>query len=171
MKEVVLSTGVGLTVKPVSKFLLQRLLTDMDKARPKMPLVYIKEDDRKEENPNDPAYIEALREWQADRGLKIHDAMIALGTEPVAPLPIEGCDDPNWQEAVRFTGVQFDDTKLGRYVAWVKYVAGPSDEDTALLIAAVQSAAGVPEAEVAKATDLFRSGVSGSPDTGGPSQA
>jgi hypothetical protein len=169
-RNVTLSTGVVLNIMPVSPWLMQSIFEDADKIKPKVPVVRIEADQRDEENPNDPVYLEQLKDWDKARTARVQDTVIAWGTM-VGSLPqgFPPVDDPGWQEMARFTGHAIEDSRIARYVTWVKWVAGPEIADSAEIMKAVQLAAGVPEAQVAAAAELFRNRVQGSADSGGKS--
>lgn len=165
-RTVKLSTGVVLRVSAVSPFLLQAVVTAIDKNKPRVPVIFIPADDRSEENPNDPAYLEALEAWEGERNVKLHDAMIALGTTLAErPDSVPAIESPDWCATLTFLGLPLPASEIERYVKWVMYVAAPAVEDSAEIVKAVQIAAGIPEVKVAEAAALFRRRMSGGADT------
>lgn len=155
--KVTLSTGVVLRIKPVSPFLLQTIKSAQEKAKPRVPVWHNTEDDRDEENPSDPAYLEAVRAWNSELGDKVYSALIAYGTETDAiPDGLPGPNDDSWMEGLQAIEIPVPSTGRGRYIAWVKYIAAVTGEDTANVNLACLRALGLAEEDVAKAAASFR---------------
>lgn len=164
--QVKLSTGVVLRVSAVSPFLLQAVVAAIDKNKPRVPVIHIAEDQRDEENPNDPAYLDALEAWDQARNVKLQEAMIAMGTSLVErPGGVPDIADQGWRKLLTFVGLPQPADEVEAYVKWVMYVAGPAVEDSAEIVKAVQLAAGIPEVKVAAAAEMFRRRVSGDTDS------
>ena len=85
---VTLSTGVVVRLHPVSSSLVEEMKAAIE--MPKVPVVYIEEKEREEENPNDPRYIEAVEEVNRKRADAIFDALCTFGVELVDGLPEDG---------------------------------------------------------------------------------
>jgi len=87
---VTLSTGVRVRLNPVSSSLVE----DMKNAikMPPVPVVWIESKEREEENPNDPAYIDAVREVESKRASAVFDALCMFGVELEDGLP----EDTAW---------------------------------------------------------------------------
>lgn len=155
------SAGITFKLRKVPPFLM------IDAQRkfiaPKPPMVYIEDKETHEENPNDPEYLAALQKHQRDLSDLGNAIMLARGTMLVSkPDSIPGPDDADWSaelEELAGEGV-FDIPKVGkrRYYAWLKYVALTDMSDFQGITNKLTATAGITtEAEVAKATDDFRS--------------
>jgi len=93
---VTLSTGVVVRLKPVSSSLVEEMKAAI--KMPPVPVVWIEEKEREEENPNDPRYVEAVEEVQRRRAEAIFDALCIFGVELVDGLP----EDAGWLKKLRF---------------------------------------------------------------------
>lgn len=149
---VILSTGVRVRLNPVSSSLVE----DMKNAikMPPVPMVWIEAKEREEENPNDPAYIDAVREVESKRASAVLDALVMFGVELEDGLP----EDAVWvkklkvlerRNALDLSGFDLDDNfdlefLYKRYVA----VAGAD-------LAIVGSLHGMRPLEVARARATF----------------
>lgn len=85
-----LSTGFRVVLHPVSGALVEDVRSAI--KMPKVPVVYIEAKDREEENPNDPAYMEAVERANMERGNAVLDAIITFGVELVDGVP----EDDSW---------------------------------------------------------------------------
>lgn len=85
-----LSTGYRAVLHPVSGALVEDVRSAI--KMPKVPVVYIEAKDREEENPNDPAYLEAVERANTERGNAVLDAIITFGVELVDGVP----EDDSW---------------------------------------------------------------------------
>src|SRR5574343_382689 len=95
--KVTLSTGVVRRIKPVSPFLLQTITAAQEKTKPKVPVWHNTEDDRDEQNPNDPAYMEAVKAWNVELGDRVYSALIAYGTEAdTVPDAVPKAESDDW---------------------------------------------------------------------------
>lgn len=64
--------GTELHLRPVSGIVLERLNADQS-GKPQIPVVEVKiagKHTRREPNPNDPAYIDAVRDWQKNLNMR-----------------------------------------------------------------------------------------------------
>ncbi len=93
--EVTLSTGVRVRLQAVSALLIEDLKAAL--LEPKVPVVYIEDKGREEENPNDPAYLAALNKYNADRGAAVLDATVLFGVELLDGLP----EDESWLKKLK----------------------------------------------------------------------
>lgn len=157
-----LSTGVVLSIKSVPPMVLSRVYGSLP-SEPKPPKFMNNDLGREEENPNDPAYIEAVNEYQLKLADAVTNAIVVLGTSLVSvptgfPHPYK--DYAVWAEPLKIVGIDVPDMKndsdTGVYNAWVKYVAASTQEDINNLISAVSRLSGVSEDEVAQAANQFR---------------
>lgn len=153
---ITLSTGVVLRIKPVSSM----IFTELSKRhpQPKVPMWFNKENDRNEPNPNNPDYVEDMRNWQMNVGIGVVDIMIIMGTQFVSVTgDAPRLDDEEWIDNLVFTGMNIDrDNRRARYLAYIKYVAAVSDEDMEKLMQRVSGQSGVSEADVDSAVSQFR---------------
>lgn len=72
---------VRLTLKPLSKLVLERLYNNQD-GKPKVPIIEVEIGGKfkaKEANPEDPEYKDALAKWQSDKNLGLARYLILNG--------------------------------------------------------------------------------------------
>lgn len=155
-----LSNGVSLTIKQVPPSLYIDILTKSTEGAPKPPVTYIERLGREQENPVDPDYQEALRNYKVRQARVISDAFLLHGTYLFeCPADVEGPDkDGDWLENIIATGLPMPRNKRERYLLWLKTVALANEKDYTDVMEAVGKKSGVREEEVAKATDTFRPG-------------
>ena len=91
----VLSTGIRVKLSSVSGTLIDDLRAAIED--PPIPVVYIDEKSREEENPNDPAYLAAVEEANRRRGVAMLDAIMIFGMELVDGMP----KDDVWSRSSR----------------------------------------------------------------------
>jgi len=158
-----LSTGVKLRVTPISPIATAEL-TRRHK-RPTPPVVMIKDIGRSEENPNDPVYVKAVKDWEMDITMGVVNLIIVLGTGVVfVPDTVDALESEDWLDKLEVSGVDVGTSRASRYLAWVKYIAGPGENDIANITNAVTEMSGITEEEVRNQADAFRD-----EDTGVPS--
>lgn len=146
----VLSTGVVVRARPMSKQVYVAVLRKF--PAPTVPRVYVADKEREEENPNDPAYLAAVRQREIDSAFAVTDAALLLGLEVVSvPEGFPGPDDPAWLEERELLGLSSGDTASARRLDWLKYKAAPDDADFKAVMLAVGRRAGTPEADVTAA--------------------
>jgi hypothetical protein len=140
---------------------------------PEVPKVYIKEDDRWEENPSDPTYLHAWDEARVLESLTTANIVIGLGTytqREWVPEGVDYVDGTAWEEALEFAGIEVPPTtkRLARYVLWTKlYVLG--HEEVGELVSAVARYSGFAgEQEVSEAIESFPGDETWSSDNGAP---
>lgn len=92
---VTLSTGVVVRLHPVSSSLVEEMKSAYE--MPSVPVVFIPEKEREEENPNDPKYIDEVERVQSKRADAILDALVTFGVELVDGLP----EDDSWLKRLR----------------------------------------------------------------------
>lgn len=88
--ELTLSTGVRVRLHSVSSSLIEELKAAV--PMPEVPVIYLADKDREEENPNDPRYIDAVEKAQGERASAALDALILFGVELVDGVP----EDDRW---------------------------------------------------------------------------
>lgn len=154
-----MSTGVVFRVKPPPMFALQALGRKLEQGKPKPPVMWIKEKERQQENPEDPDYKAALVEHERQTAEVMYDAVILLCTK-VANVPADmvKAEDDSWVEELKILGIGPGQGKKERYLAWVKFYAAPSVDDFIALQRAIQRRVGVPEEDVNAAIAAFKSG-------------
>jgi hypothetical protein len=157
-KPIHLRSGYWALLTAVSASLIEEAqLTIPD---PPVPTVYNKDKEREEQNPNDPAYIKAMADATARRGLAATEAVIMFGVVPCDPEgnPIDPPSDDKWLDRLKFmerrgtldlSGYDFDDP-LDREFLFKKYyvVSAPDFE----LLA---KATGLDEEAIAAAQEKF----------------
>lgn len=171
------SNGIVLAYRPVPPALTNALRMELDARLPRVPVVWIEDKGRNEENPNDPDYIAALAKAERLNQLAIDDMLCAAGTEVVS-VP-EGCfqpDDDGWTQtpaikaAIR-AGLPLDlDDPQKRFVAYVRYYCLATFIDAMVhsqLSVAVQ---GIREEDVDAAMAAFRGIPERDADSGAPAQ-
>lgn len=92
---VTLSTGVMVRLHPVSSSLVEEMKNAYE--MPPVPVVFIPEKEREEENPNDPKYIDEVERVQSKRADAILDALVTFGVELVDGLP----EDSSWLKRLK----------------------------------------------------------------------
>lgn len=151
-RELVLSTGIRVRLNPVSSALVEEIKSSV--PMPDVPKVYIKEKEREEENPNDPAYIEAVEVANAKRSDAMFDALVLFGIELVDGLP----EDDLWLKKLRrlerkghldFSGLDLDDEFDLEYL-YKRYVAVAGAD-----LSIVAGLHGFQPLEVARARRMF----------------
>lgn len=152
----VTESGLELKLKKVSRFLVLEVGKKI--PVPKVPVVFIEEKGRSEENPNDPDYVKALQDSTNERGALVVTSIIAVGSE-VAKLPsgMPGPLDDEWIEVM--AGVDIDIPKHNqrlRYSAWLKYIGLPDPKEFDGLVTKILRFSGLTtEADVKDASDAF----------------
>lgn len=139
------STGVVIKLNKIPRLLIGELARV---PRPRPPVVFMEDLGRSEENPNDPEYLDKVRDWEIAISIKMVDAFILFGTEVVSiPGGMVKQTDPRVASKMRLLGVTADDEDQ-LYLAWIKYFACPSDEDITALTDGVGRLSGVSEKDV-----------------------
>lgn len=159
-REVILSNGVTLHLRPVPPFLIRDRAVQIERPRP--PVVMIEGKGREEENPNSPEYAAALDKYEADTIQAGLDIMLHVGVVSYdLPEGFDGPDGEQWVEVVRSVGVlpegAFEDTNKRR-VAWLRLWALATSSDIELVTDTIGKLSGISNREVKKATESFRSG-------------
>ncbi len=152
---VTLSNGVTLRTKRVPNMIFLDITRKF--RAPKVPKFMNEDIGREEDNPNDPEYIEAYNQYQADIASSIVDTMLLLGTEFVsAPKDIDPPSGKKWSSKLKVLGIDSGDDESLAYLQWIKYYAAAEDTDINAIVAAVGRLSGVSEEDVADAVDQFR---------------
>ena len=156
--EVTLSNGIKLIVKAVSPFAVKKVQEPLAGERPKVPKVYLKDQDREIEVPENPDYIKAVELFEAKVAEATYDAMIILGTKPAeVPEGISKIADTDWSDDLALVGIPVPADGRGRYLCWVKYYVCAADADLKAVLNAISRCCGVKEEDALKAAERFRS--------------
>lgn len=154
----VASNGLRFKLRRVSKMVM------LDAARrlqaPKPPRTFMEEKGREEENPADPNYLAALRDYRYDTGMLAVSTYFILGTRVEGELPpgVEPVTTEGWVDELKSVDPRVDIPSAGprRYLAWLKYHALPDEDQNSLLQACVRYSGGTLEADVTAAQASFR---------------
>lgn len=157
--EFVSSSGLKFKLKKVSAMLISEAGRKV--VRPHVPVVYIEDKQREEENPNDPDYIAAQREADWQTTILTINVTIAFGTvviEETIPKDIEHWDDTSWSDTMaELLDLEIPKGGRARYAAWIKFYALPDHQELLDLQRAIARFSGnVPEEDVTSAEDSFR---------------
>lgn len=153
-----LSSGVVLRTKKVSVLRIQAVANKI--KPPKLEDYAFYDPDREETilNPNHPEYLAAVERHNTEVGMAVLDALIVFGTEPVeVPDTVHPLESDAWLEELDFVGIEVNrESKLARYLAWVRYVAMVTEEDVSLVTQKISSSTmGSSEELVAQAIENF----------------
>ncbi|KKL11431.1 hypothetical protein LCGC14_2545910 [marine sediment metagenome] len=133
--------------------------------------MYIEAKGREEENPSDPDYLAALKQWKLDVGMRGLRALIPSGTSlESVPEGLPGPDDEDYLDLMASMTIDPGVGRFTRYVQWVLHVACAGVDDIDDLSNALQRRIGVTEEDVAKAQAMFQGLEGGATDTGTPTQ-
>jgi hypothetical protein len=127
---------------------------------PEVPTFINPDNEREEENPLDPAYVEALAKATQDNAMSVLGALIVFGTkiivEPPDLMPFDSDDWPILLEEL--LGEKVPENPYMRRLTWMKYIAlNDLDAFQNLLTAITAFNKRVPEEAVQAAADAFRS--------------
>jgi hypothetical protein len=135
--------------------------TEMRFPKPKPPMVYIKDDDRYEENPNDPTYLDNLTSWRNSMYENNYNLFLGLGVVrefndlPEGMIPL---DSDDWAEDAAVLGLTVPTSRMGRMVAWLRYhVLDDADEVRACIHKIAVYSGLAAEEEVQEAVETFPS--------------
>ena len=122
---IVLSTGYTARIIPVGASLVDEVVAYI--AAPKVPMFFNEDKGREEENPTDPAYVEAVAKAERERAIAVIDTLIMFGLELEEPPPADGA----WLKKLCFlekrgqldlSGYDLDD-EFDREFLFKKYIA------------------------------------------------
>lgn len=153
-ENITLSTGVVLRGKQAPPLVLISIMAEF--PRPVPPTYLNKQLGRMTENPDDPDYLDRVKDWETRRNTRILDALIVLGTEVVSiPKTMSGYKDKQWLDEYRILNLEiFPDNNSWRYLTWIKFKAAVVPEDLSKIQEAVGRLSGVPESTVQAAEDF-----------------
>lgn len=153
---VTLSTGVVLRVKAVPQSLFGDIVARYPEPEP--PVVFIPDKGREEENLDDPQFMKRVQANNAAIAKAMSDAVLLLGTEIVSlPKDFPTVESAEWQEEIRLLGYDLKSARA-RYLAWVKFKAGPELADYQAVWKAVGRLTGVTEQDTQAAVRRFPRG-------------
>lgn len=152
-----LSNGVVLQLKPVPPFAVRQAAVEV--KDPPIPVVYIADKDRTEANPNDPDYLQAMKEAQQQRITAVTNLFFMIGTEVVSvPEGMFTPEQDDWIDMLEAVGLPVDRTnKFKRYFQWLAWYVVTSEDDIASIVSGVATLSGVREEDVLTAMRDFRS--------------
>lgn len=161
------SNGLVLKLKKVSRLILAEAARKV--PTPKVPVVFIDDKGRSEENPQDPDYLQALLDQKYEQGMLSVTTMLVLGTEIIdLPAGMEPPESDDWLEILNEIGIEIKvSNKRVRYTAWLKYIALDDESFNALIKDLMRYSGLTIEEDVAKAQEAFRSEDSGPQSVGG----
>lgn len=167
----VTEAGLRLRLRKVTRFVL--IEAGKKLVEPKVPVVFMDDKGREEENPQDPDYILAKQQVANERGFLYISAMLTLGTEiDILPPGMEPPESDEWLEIVESLGIDVPaNNKRLRYCAWLKYIAVPDSDFNKLMDAVLKYSGLVTEEAVADAQDAFRGETGGNGATQLPAAA
>lgn len=144
------STGVVLKTKQVPVMRLQSIIEKF--KYPEVPLINNPSKGRAERNPEHPVYLEQRAEVDTQRALAIVDAVIVFGTEiEHVPDSVPSLESKDWIEELDLVGIDVkSESRLARYLAWVKYVAMVTQDDLLLIRNQAGLTMGVSEEQIAQ---------------------
>jgi len=162
------ANGVVIGIKLVNRNVVTKAADRV--VRPTIPKFFNPDQDREEENPNHPDYVDAMMKYRNDRQEAIYNASFILGTYPkYIPEGIPGPEDDGWAEELLFVGAidpETMDNKYARYLAWLTMYVMVGDDDPLNLLIAITSQLGIQEADVQDAVAGFPDNSEGDADPG-----
>lgn len=148
-----LSTGYRARLHPVASSLIADVTAQLDE--PQIPVFMNEDKGREEPNPNDPAYIKAMAEYQRKQGQAGLDAMVMFGVELVDGVPPKEEWLPKLQFMERRKSLDLSDYDLDNEMdleyIFKKYIAvGNADYER------ITELSGVSEADIDEAVRKFQ---------------
>ena len=153
---ITLSSGVVLQLRRVGYWIVYEASRRL--KRPKVPVQFIDDKGREEENPAHPDYVQAMQDYNDRMTEVILNANIWFGTRLISkPVDMLGPEDA-WGEEFAFLGIEVPESKQDRYAQWVKLVAcGGSAAEFTKITQAIGQLNSVAEEDVTAAAESFRS--------------
>lgn len=155
-----LSIGAILRFKSVPPIALREAALQV--KPPPVPVVFMEDKGRKEENPNDPDYLRAMQLYALEQLYRVGDILMLLGTELVTPVP-DGVTPPesdDWIEPLEALGLplpaRLRENKHVRYLTWLRLYAMRNEQEIGYIMGRIVSLSGVQEVEVQRAAAAFR---------------
>jgi hypothetical protein len=139
---------------------------------PKIPVMFIEDKGRDEENPNHPEYVDALRDFQMEQGMLLVNTYLAFGTKIISsalPDDKKPIDDTEWSDDLKETlDIDIPIKGKARYLRWLKFHLLGDEDMNALARAVMQFSGRVTQEDVATAEANFRPDESGNATEGLP---
>lgn len=151
-----LKPGLKFQIKKMSNLALLDAINRLPMPLP--PKFFNTDKEVEEDNPNDPMFQEAIRQFNHSISILAINTRIVLGTvllETPDDLPRPESDE--WMEALTFIGLEVPSGRYARYAAWVRWFALDGSELTSLQNAVERFNGGTLEADVVQATEEFKS--------------
>ena len=154
-----LTSGAIVIAKPMPELLMQSLSKKF--PRPKPPIIDVNDEASgkawKEENPNDPNYIQSVVDWDSKFGEAMLDLFLARSLKikeaPQGAVPFE---DDSWVEELEFLGITVPTSRINRYIMWIKAFIAPTSSDLNKIQVACLKLSGASEEDIKAAEDQFR---------------
>lgn len=148
--QITLSSGVVLRLKKINVLRINAVVEQF--KYPKVPEIWDANKDRALRNPDDPEYKALCAEVDAQRTWAVLDAIAALGTEVMSvPPTVHALESNEWIEELQLLKIPVDpDSKLARYMAWIKFVAIVDTADFQKIAEQFGMAMGTAEGKVAE---------------------
>lgn len=148
-----LSSGVIVEAKQLPVGYGANIARQHQAKKPKPPRLFVPELGREEENPDDPDYLDALRQWQLEFAMSSLNLAMAFGIEvKFIPEGLMTHTSPEFKAMLSFLG---DDASLP-FVKWLQLVAAPTLEDLTAISNLPGFQVGVQEAGVQAEVETFR---------------
>lgn len=153
---ITLDNGVVLRPRPIPPLILAKI--ERKFSYPPVPKVQDEDKGRLIENPNDPAYLEAIDRVNEEKSMAQLDVIIALGTEVVSiPADVYAPEQDDWIEEVEyFIGEVIPRSGRARYLAWLKFYAISAAGDIQNIAKRALKRTGVADEQVEAAVAGFR---------------
>jgi hypothetical protein len=148
-----LSSGVILRFKKIPLLRINAIVDQF--PYPPVPEIFDEAKGRVEKNPLSETYLEMCKKVDAERATAVVDAVVATGTvleyKPDSVSPVESED---WIEELEVSHITIKkESKLARYLAWVKFVAIVDADDLGKIAREFGITLGVSESKIAAAID------------------
>lgn len=148
-----LSSGVVVKAKPLPVGYGANIARQHQTKKPKPPRLFVAELGRDEENPDDPDYLDALRQWQVDFAMSSLNLAMSFGLEIVSvPEGMMTYNSDEFKATLSFLG---DDGTMP-FVKWLQIIAAPTLEDLTIISNLPGFQAGVQEVGVQAEVETFR---------------
>lgn len=152
-----LQNGVVLELKPVPPIAIREAA--IKHPPPKVPVVFIEDKGREEENPNDPAYMREVQRYVLEQLYRVTDVIMLLGTSiRHVPEGVQRPEDEEWVSMLEALAIDLPpfNNKYARYLSWLRLYAITSEIESGYILGRVTALSGVTEVEVQRAAAAFR---------------
>lgn len=156
--ELTLSNGIKLKFKAIPPMLLNSVGNSV--AMPPVPKVWLEDKQREEENPNHPAYLQALNDRTSLIAKATMDLILYACVEVIdVPEGLLKQEDTEWHIMADMAKLEFDrNDPIQTKLAWFRAYAIGNMDDMNKVQTVPMMLAGLMEGEVAEAMEGFRSG-------------